>query len=37
MTGLTIGAITHILDRLEKRQIIKRVRDTRTDAGSLFA
>ena len=28
MTGLTTGAITHILDRLEKRQIIKRVRDT---------
>jgi DNA-binding MarR family transcriptional regulator len=29
MTGLTTGAITHILDRLEKRQIIARVRDTR--------
>lgn len=29
MTGLTSGAITHILDRLEKRQIIERVRDTR--------
>jgi DNA-binding MarR family transcriptional regulator len=29
MTGLTTGAITHILDRLEKRQIIERVRDTR--------
>ena len=28
MTGLTTGAITHILDRLEKRQIIERVRDT---------
>lgn len=29
MTGLTTGAITHILDRLEKRQIVERVRDTR--------
>ena len=29
MTGLTTGAITHILDRLEKRQFIERVRDTR--------
>ena len=29
MTGLTTGAITHILDRLEKRQFIDRVRDTR--------
>ena len=29
MTGLTTGAITHILDRLEKRQIIERVRDTK--------
>ncbi len=28
MTGLTTGAITHILDRLEKRQYIERVRDT---------
>ena len=27
MTGLTTGAITHILDRLEKREIIARVRD----------
>jgi DNA-binding MarR family transcriptional regulator len=27
MTGLTTGAITHILDRLEKRQYIERVRD----------
>ena len=27
MTGLTTGAITHILDRLEKRQFIERVRD----------
>lgn len=29
MTGLTTGAITHILDRLEKRQFIDRVRDAR--------
>lgn len=29
MTGLTTGAITHILNRLEKRQFIERVRDTR--------
>src|SRR5262245_15325174 len=29
MTGLTSGAITHILDRLEKRGFIERVRDTR--------
>src|SRR5215469_10830198 len=28
MTGLTTGAVTHILDRLEQRQIIERVRDT---------
>jgi DNA-binding MarR family transcriptional regulator len=28
-TGLTTGAITHILDRLEKRHFIERVRDTR--------
>jgi len=28
MTGLTTGAITHILDRLEKQQFIERVRDT---------
>lgn len=28
MTGLTTGAITHILDRLEKRSFIERVRDT---------
>ena len=27
MTGLTTGAITHILDRLEKRKFIERVRD----------
>ncbi len=28
MTGLTSGAITHILDRLEKRRFIERVRDS---------
>jgi DNA-binding MarR family transcriptional regulator len=28
MTGLTTGAITHILDRLERRQFIERVRDS---------
>jgi len=28
MTGLTTGAITHILDRLERRGFIARVRDT---------
>jgi DNA-binding MarR family transcriptional regulator len=28
-TGLTTGAITHILDRLEKRHFIERVRDSR--------
>jgi DNA-binding MarR family transcriptional regulator len=28
-TGLTTGAITHILDRLEKRRFIERVRDPR--------
>lgn len=28
ITGLTTGAITHILDRLEKRRFIERVRDT---------
>ncbi len=27
-TGLTTGAVTHILDRLEKREFIERVRDT---------
>jgi DNA-binding MarR family transcriptional regulator len=27
-TGLTTGAITHILDRLEKRGFVERVRDT---------
>lgn len=26
-TGLTTGAITHVLDRLERRRIIERVRD----------
>src|SRR5271157_3093226 len=29
MTGLSTGAITHILDRLERRQFIERARDTR--------
>lgn len=29
MSGLTTGAITHILDRLERRHVIERVRDTR--------
>lgn len=28
VTGLTTGAVTHILDRLEKRGFIERVRDT---------
>jgi len=28
LTGLTTGAITHILDRLEKREFVERVRDT---------
>ena len=28
LSGLTTGAITHILDRLEKRGFIERVRDT---------
>jgi len=28
MSGLTTGAITHILDRLEKRRFVERVRDT---------
>lgn len=27
MTGLTTGAVTHILDRLEKRGFVERVRD----------
>jgi DNA-binding MarR family transcriptional regulator len=35
MTGLTTGAVTHILDRLERRQIIERVRDTR-DRRKIF-
>ncbi len=35
MTGLTTGAITHILDRLEKRQFIERVRDTQ-DRRKIF-
>src|SRR5262245_65304880 len=28
MSGLTTGAITHILDPLEKREIVEHVRDT---------
>ncbi|HUB82067.1 MAG TPA: helix-turn-helix domain-containing protein [Bryobacteraceae bacterium] len=28
LTGLTTGAITHILDRLERRGIVERVRDS---------
>ena len=28
LTGLTTGAITHILDRLQKRGVIERVRDS---------
>src|SRR5690349_11743452 len=28
LTGLTSGAVTHILDRLEKRGVVERVRDT---------
>jgi MarR family transcriptional regulator, organic hydroperoxide resistance regulator len=28
MTGLTTGAITHILDRLERQRFVERVRDT---------
>lgn len=28
LTGLTTGAITHIIDRLEKRGFVKRARDT---------
>ena len=34
-TGLTTGAVTHILDRLEKRGIIERVRDT-VDCSRVF-
>lgn len=36
MTGLTTGAITHILDRLERRKFIERVRDTQ-DRRKVFA
>lgn len=35
MTGLTTGAITHILDRLERRGFLERVRDT-TDRRKVF-
>lgn len=35
LTGLTTGAITHILDRLEKLHFIDRVRDTR-DRRKIF-
>jgi len=35
MSGLTTGAVTHILDRLEKRKLIQRVRDTR-DRRKIF-
>jgi len=35
MSGLTTGAITHILDRLEKREFIDRVRDT-ADRRKIF-
>jgi DNA-binding MarR family transcriptional regulator len=35
MTGLTTGAITHILDRLERRRFIERVRDTQ-DRRKIF-
>jgi DNA-binding MarR family transcriptional regulator len=35
MTGLTTGAITHILDRLEKRSFIERTRDA-TDRRKVF-
>jgi DNA-binding MarR family transcriptional regulator len=34
-TGLTTGAVTHILDRLEKRKFIERARDTR-DRRKIF-
>jgi DNA-binding MarR family transcriptional regulator len=34
-TGLTTGAITHILDRLERRKFIRRVRDRR-DRRKIF-
>lgn len=35
MSGLTTGAVTHILDRLERRKLIRRVRDTR-DRRKIF-
>ena len=35
MTGLTTGAITHILDRLENRRFVERVRDTQ-DRRKIF-
>src|SRR5215470_9418271 len=35
MSGLTTGAITHILDRLETRQFIERVRD-KVDRRKVF-
>ena len=35
MTGLTTGAITHILDRLENRGFVERVRDTQ-DRRKIF-
>jgi DNA-binding MarR family transcriptional regulator len=35
MTGLTTGAITHILDRLEERGFIERLRDTQ-DRRKIF-
>jgi DNA-binding MarR family transcriptional regulator len=35
VSGLTTGAITHILDRLEKRQFLERVRDTQ-DRRKIF-
>jgi DNA-binding MarR family transcriptional regulator len=34
-SGLTTGAITHILDRLEKREFVERVRDT-ADRRKIF-
>ena len=35
MTGLTTGAITHILDRLEKRGFVERLRDPERSPQSL--
>jgi DNA-binding MarR family transcriptional regulator len=35
LTGLSTGAITHILDRLEKRGLVERVRDSR-DRRKIF-